>query len=136
MLLWGNEHTVRMVMSLLIEEKGKGWKVILPPLNPDNTNFMRIVNADVYITPRKGTIAFPTSKRTFSTTITDIARYSIGIYGHLHQRNKCECFSNPQQERILINFIDEMGLPLKDVKFLGENDMNLTLAPCMIDDDV
>ncbi len=128
MLLLGNEHTVRMVLSLLVEEKGKDWKLILPPLNPDNTNFMRIVNADVYITP--------TSKRKILVSVTDLARYSIGIYGHLHQRNKCECFSNPQQERILINFIDEMGLPIEGIKFIGENPLDLELAPCMKEGEV
>jgi len=129
MLLLGNEHTVRMVLSLLIEEKGKDWKLILPPLNPDNTNFMRIVNADVYVTPTKGT-------RKILVPVTDIARYSIGIYGHLHQRNKCECFSNPQQERILINFIDEMGLSIEGIKFIGENPLDLELAPCMKEGEV
>lgn len=131
MLLLGNEHTVRMVLSLLIEEKGKDWKLILPPLNPDNTNFMRIVNADVYVTPTKGT-------RKILVPVTDIARYSIGIYGHLHQRNKCKCFSNPQQERILINFIDRSNkaYPIEDIKFIGENPLDLELAPCMKEGEV
>ena len=66
MLLLGNEHTVRMALSLIIEEKGNDWKLILSPLNPDNTNFMRIVNADVYITP--------TSKRKILVPVTDVAR--------------------------------------------------------------
>lgn len=125
MLLLGNEHTVRMVLSLLIEEKGKDWKLILPPLNPDNTNFMRIVNADVHITPTSKRVPYSWS-----------ARYSIGIYGHLHQRNKCECFSNPQQERILINFKDEMGLPIEGIKFIGENPLDIEIAPCMKEGEV
>ena len=29
-----------------------------------------------------------------------------------------------------------MGLAVQNIKFLGENDMDLTLAPCMIDDEV
>jgi hypothetical protein len=53
----------------------------------------------------------------------------------LHKRRECECALG-RGWFIQVNFIDLMGLDVKDITYLGENDMDLTLAPCMMDDEV
>lgn len=126
MLLFDNEHTIGMILQMVVEEKGKGWKVITPPANPTNTNFMNIVDVDVII-PK------PTTRKILISA-NEIPLYSIDINQQLHKRSNCDCFKGIIGGRVNVNFIDDMGLRVEDVKFLGENDLNLVNAPCMIEE--
>ena len=119
-MLFGEDPlTLEMMWGLVIEDKGKNWKVMTPPNNPDNRNFLTIIDVDLVLN-RQGT--------------PRIAYYTIDSQLRLHNRRECECAHGG--DVIKVNFIDLMGLDVKDITYLGENDMDLTLAPCMMDDEV
>ena len=123
MLFGEDPYTKHMMLKMLIDFKGKDWRVMTAPKNPTNTNFLDIVTTDLIM-------------RTSKEEVTHKFYYTIDIQGRLHQRMECNCEFKDKSDRVVVNFNDAMGLPIKDIKFLGENDMNLTLAPCMIDDEV
>lgn len=119
-MLFGEDPlTLEMMWGLVIEDKGKNWRVMTPPNNPDNTNFLKIIDVDLVLN-RQGT--------------PRIAYYTIDSQLRLHKRRECECAHGG--DVIKVNFINLMGLDVKDITYLGENDMDLTLAPCMMDDEV
>jgi len=125
MLFGDDPYTKQLMFRMVIEDKGKEWRVMTAPKNPTNTNFLDIVTTDLVM------VNWPTPKGF-------MGYYTIDHEKRLHNRKKCDCeFKNPlHQQRVVVNFMDEMGLAVQNIKFLGENDMNLTLAPCMIDDEV
>lgn len=116
-MLFGEDPlTLEMMWGLVIEDKGKNWQVMTPPINPDNTNFLKIIDVDLVLNR------------------TGEHNYTIDSQLRLHKRRECECAHGG--DVIKINFIDLMGLDVKDITYLGKNDMDLTLAPCMMDDEV
>ena len=123
MLFGEDSYTKQLMFRMVIEDKGKEWRVMTAPKNPTNTNFLDIVTTDLVM------VNFPKPKGF-------MGYYTIDLEKRLHKRKNCECeFKNPH-DKVVVNFMDGMGLAVQDIKFLGENDMDLTLAPCMIDDEV
>jgi hypothetical protein len=123
MLFAEDPYTKQLMFRMVIDNKGKDWRVMTAPKNPTNTNFLDIITADVVM------INWPNPKGF-------IGYYTIDHEKRLHDRKKCNCGFNFEYDRVIVNFMDNMGLAVQNIKFLGENDMDLTLAPCMIDDEV
>ena len=123
-MIFGDIDNLSMLLRMrLMSEEGEEYRVIRPPKNPDLKNMFDITTTNIKM------VNYP-------NPLGHLAYYSIDIEGRLHHRSNCKCDFKRERERVLVNFVDEMGLSVQDIKFLGGNQLDLTLAPCMVEDEV
>ena len=84
MLFAEDPYTKQLMFRMVIDNKGKDWRVMTAPKNPTNTNFLDIITADVVM------INWPKPKGF-------IGYYTIDHEKRLHDRKKCNCEFNEKK---------------------------------------